>query len=247
MNRIVLFLAAVGICCTLVVSNASAQSLIDNEFYKKAKDLRVQSERAFQDGDYDRAATLAAQAKDLLAKSDAYVAKMTQFYRASGWLSRAAERIAYAKSIKADVNYKEAYNRALTAQRKAKEALKAEQYERSTGLSKDAVAALEKIGAVRAAKAAVSKPSTGLPKKYTVRLKPSRRDCLWRIAGYPFVFNDPHKWRVLYKANKSVLRDPSNPDLIFPGQVLTIPSLYGEKREGAYNPQRKYTPVKKHR
>src|SRR5271157_1299064 len=84
-----------------IASVLSAQSLLDNEFYNKAKDLTAQSEQALADGDYDTSTDLAAQAKDLLAKSDAYVAKMLAFYTANGWLSRAKDRIDYAKSIQA--------------------------------------------------------------------------------------------------------------------------------------------------
>lgn len=40
---------------------------------------------------------------------------------------------------------------------------------------------------------------------------------------------DPY-WRTLVEANRSVLRDPGNPDLLFPGQVITVPPPPG--REG---------------
>jgi nucleoid-associated protein YgaU len=49
------------------------------------------------------------------------------------------------------------------------------------------------------------------PKYYTVRLIPARRDCLWRIAEYPFVYNNPYKWTVLYEANKKTFRTPIIP------------------------------------
>ena len=71
----------------------------------------------------------------------------------------------------------------------------------------------------------------------------ARRDCFWRIAGYPFVYNDPWKWKTLYEANKSILEDPNNADLIQPGQVFTIPSLQGEERDGEYDPEKSYTPL----
>ena len=58
---------------------------------------------------------------------------------------------------------------------------------------------------------------------YTVRLIPERRDCLWRIAEYKFIYGDPWKWPVIYKANKEEIG--SNPHLIFPGQVFDIPAL----------------------
>ncbi|MCE5256412.1 MAG: hypothetical protein LLF89_06135 [Spirochaetaceae bacterium] len=84
-----------------------------------------------------------------------------------------------------------------------------------------------------------------LPATYTVRLIPGRRDCLWRIAEYSFVYNNPLKWSVLYNANKATFRDPSNPDLIFPGQILDIPSISGETREGAWDSNKTYQPLSK--
>ena len=229
-------LVAVSIALFFGISTLSAQSLLDNEFYNKAKALVAQSEQALQAGDYDTAASLAAEAKDNLQKSDDYVATMLMFYRANGWLSQARDRIAYAKSIKADTNYKDAYNTAVTAAGGAKDALDAKDYEKSIGLSKTALAALEKVGPVTAK--TPSEPS--FPQYYTVKLVTSKRDCFWRIAGFPFVYNDPWKWRLLYDANKSLLGKPDNPNLIEPGQRFVIPSASGEKREGDYDPGVKY-------
>jgi nucleoid-associated protein YgaU len=245
MKRSMMFL---GVLVTLLVAVAAvvpAQSLLDNEFYRKAKTLQAQSEQAFQDGDYDQAASLAQQAKENLAKSDEYVTRMTLYYTANGWLARANDRLTFAKSIKADVNYKEAYDKAASDIAYAKAAFDAGQYEDSTQLSKDALAALEGIQRVTEAPAPEPEPQAGttLPLTYTVRLIPSLRDCLWRIAGYPFVYNNPWRWKDLYAANKSILKDPNNPNLIYPGQVLTIPSIKGETREGAYDPEQTYEPL----
>lgn len=55
---------------------------------------------------------------------------------------------------------------------------------------------------------------------YTVRLIPERRDCLWRIAEYSEIYNDPFQWPKIYSANKDQIKDP---DLIYPGQVFQIP------------------------
>ena len=62
-------------------------------------------------------------------------------------------------------------------------------------------------------------------KNYTVQLIPDRRDCLWRIAEYKHIYNDPFKWTRIYKANKGQIQ---NPDLIYPGQVFEIPPAEGE-------------------
>jgi nucleoid-associated protein YgaU len=77
---------------------------------------------------------------------------------------------------------------------------------------------------------------TALPKYYVVRLIPEARDCFWRIAEYPFIYGDSSLGGIIYRANKEKLKDPENPDLIFPGQVFLIPSINGEVRIGVFNP-----------
>jgi len=244
MKKSILIAASVALLLGISAVGLSAQSLLDNEFYNQAKDDLAKGDQAMQAGDYDLAASLAAQAEENLAKSDEYVATSLMFYRANGWLGQANDRIAYAKSIKADMNFKDAYDTAVTAAGGAKDALDAKDYDKSIGLSKDALAALVNIAPV-VAKAPPPPPPpaaepTPLPQYYTVQLVISKRDCFWRIAGFPFVYNDPWKWRLLYDANKSLLGKPGNPNLIAPGQRFVIPSASGEKREGDYDPEVKY-------
>lgn len=81
---------------------------------------------------------------------------------------------------------------------------------------------------------------TTLPQYYIVVRRVPLTDALWRIAGYSFIYNNPIYWDRLYQANRNILRDPENPNLILPGQRLTIPSLRGEVRQGVYDPQRQY-------
>jgi len=238
MKKTIVMAASIAILLGISAVALSAQSLLDNDFYKQAKDQVAKSEQAMQEGAYDTAASLAAQAKANFAKSDEYVATTLMFYRANGWLSQANDRIAYAKSIKADTNYRDAYNTAVTAARGAKVALDAKDYQESIGLSKSAIAALANIAPVVAKEPPTAEPT--LPQYYTVKLVISRRDCFWRIAGFPFVYNDPWKWRLLYDANKDLLENPSNPDLIEPGQRFIIPSASGEVREGDYDPDVSY-------
>jgi hypothetical protein len=247
-TRILVF-AAIALLLGAAAMPLVAQSLLDNEFYHKAQDLLTRAQQALDTGDYDASASLSAQASDYLAKSDEYVATMTQFYRANGYLSIAKDRVAYAKSIDADTNYKAAYQTAVTAVAGAKTALDGKDYPKSIDLSKSAIAALANIAPV--AKAPPKTPPTApqpaaepsLPQYYTVRLILPRRDCFWRIAAYPFVYNNPWKWRLLYEANKDLLENPKNPDLIEPGMRFVIPSLGSETREGDYDPQVDYPPL----
>lgn len=81
---------------------------------------------------------------------------------------------------------------------------------------------------------------TVLPQYYTVVRRVPLTDALWRIAGYSYIYNNPIQWYRIYEANRNILRDPDNPDLILPGQRLTIPSLNGEQRSGQYDPQSDY-------
>jgi len=88
------------------------------------------------------------------------------------------------------------------------------------------------------------KPIT-YPASYKVRPWAETRDCFWNIAGYPWVYNDPTKWPVLYEANKTKLKRPNDPNLLNIGIVLTIPSLRGEIREGIWEKGRSYSPLAK--
>ncbi|WP_295154225.1 hypothetical protein [uncultured Brachyspira sp.] len=81
---------------------------------------------------------------------------------------------------------------------------------------------------------------TVLPMYYTVVQRTPLTDALWRIAGYSFIYNNSIQWYRLYQANRNILRDPNNPDLILPGQILTIPSMNGEERAGTYDPNMEY-------
>ena len=45
-------------------------------------------------------------------------------------------------------------------------------------------------------------------------------DTLWRIAGRVDVYGNGAEWRRIYESNRGAVRDP---DLIFPGQELSIP------------------------
>jgi len=55
---------------------------------------------------------------------------------------------------------------------------------------------------------------------YTVRLIPERRESLWRIAEYDFIYGNPWLWPKIWHRNRKLIQDP---DLIFPGWQLYIP------------------------
>ncbi|MGX9365443.1 LysM peptidoglycan-binding domain-containing protein [Desulfoplanes sp. PS50] len=55
-----------------------------------------------------------------------------------------------------------------------------------------------------------------LPTQYQV----AKGDCLWWIAEFRQIYNDPFMWPLIYKANRDKI---NNPDLIYPDQVFSIP------------------------
>mgnify|MGYP001818358611 CR=1 FL=1 len=57
--------------------------------------------------------------------------------------------------------------------------------------------------------------ATGTDDSYTV----VRGDNLWNISGQSSIYGDPYQWPLIYKANRSQIKDP---DLIFPGQTFDI-------------------------
>ncbi|MGB5278242.1 MAG: LysM peptidoglycan-binding domain-containing protein [Gammaproteobacteria bacterium] len=46
-----------------------------------------------------------------------------------------------------------------------------------------------------------------------------RGDSLWNISGKSSIYGDSYQWPLIYKANRSQIKDP---DLIFPGQTFDI-------------------------
>lgn len=224
---------------TVCIGAVQAQNLLDNESYKKAVQLRDQAHQAFSSGQYDQAAKLSQQA-EVYAKQAVQVAQQLALgYRATNLLNIAKARVTYGESIKAPSRYPAEWKTAQEQLPVAQKDYDAKAFTESMTASRAVIDALKNIQPEVAAAAPVAQPQPAqhvLPAYYTVRLIPNHRDCFWQIAGYPFVYGNPLKWPILYQANKKVLQDPNNPNLIQPGMVFTIPSINGEKREGTYKP-----------
>lgn len=153
--------AVLVICLILLAAGLFAQSLEDNEYYKKSVEFANMSQAAMDAADYDAAAEYAVESQRYAALSRQYI--------------------------------------------------------------EDALAAARGRPA----------PSQGaLVAEYEVKLNPARRDCLWRIAGYEFIYGNSREWRRLYEFNKNTFRNPDNPNLIYPGQILKVPPISGETRQG---------------
>ncbi|MFH1050052.1 MAG: hypothetical protein V1779_03865 [bacterium] len=73
-------------------------------------------------------------------------------------------------------------------------------------------------------------------REYIVKSWFENRDCLWNIAGNVEIYGDPLQWPKVWQANASIIR---NPDIIHPGQVLTLPPA-GPKTDDEIKAERKY-------
>ena len=58
------------------------------------------------------------------------------------------------------------------------------------------------------------------PRPYPTEHVVIKGEALWWIAEYKQIYDDPFQWPVIYKANRSQIKDP---DLIFPDQRFVIP------------------------
>jgi hypothetical protein len=214
--------------------------------YNSASAAMTASEKAYEVERYAPATTLAKEVLSTLsADFEARVAveraakenqaKIAQNQKdAEAALGQAKDRYDWATSKNAKNNYPDLYKQGGEALADANTAYNAADYVRAKNLANQAYWTLMQIDEF-----------APLPATYKVRLIPERRDCLWRIAEYPFVYNNPYKWPVLYEANKKTFKDPSNPNLIFPGQILKIPSIKGEVRQGEWDAKKTYQPLAK--
>lgn len=75
---------------------------------------------------------------------------------------------------------------------------------------------VQEVGQVKIQSTATKRPDTRpRPKTYTVKAG----DSLWKIAQR--IYGNGNQWTKIYEANRDKIK---NPDLIYPGQKLTIPA-----------------------
>lgn len=125
------------------VAMAGAQDLLrTNPNYLKARDLQVQADQALGRGEYDKSVQLSEESQKLLAQAESETTIRIQQLRANSWKNQAAERIRYAKGIKADVTYPEPWAKANALYDSAQKSYDAGDYEASITSSKAVIAAL---------------------------------------------------------------------------------------------------------
>lgn len=225
---------------------ALAASYGDNQYQKLAEAYTVRAQDAFDSGEYDLAVEYTIKAEENAELSRQYVEMMLLRSEADTQIRVARNRLVWARSIKADENFPEMYNESMSLVEQAQVAFSGEKYEEAKKLalqSMDALAGLQEMDdeRKRLEEEALAKARKGVyPEYYIIHDWNKTKDCFWNIAAKPFVYNDPHKWEVLYEANRGVLDNASNPDIIQPEIKIRIPSLAGEVREGTYDPEQEY-------
>jgi nucleoid-associated protein YgaU len=234
-----------------VFSQDVPASLRNNRYYMESLRLTDLAQESYEFGDYDESSRYAEEALRYAQLSDEYVALQLKIKEADDAIAAAKSRIDWAVQTGAARANPDEYGAAEQAYGEAVAYREEEAWDDAIAAAGRVVDALAYLGGSPPVAAKPPAPATtpaaetpALPAQYTVRPWAVSRDCFWNIAGRPWAYGDPYKWRLLYNANKAKLPDPNNPDLIEPGMVLDIPSSQGEGREGAWDADKTYPPVK---
>jgi nucleoid-associated protein YgaU len=216
------------------------ESFRNNNYYRESLRLANLARLAYAEGDYDASAAYSEEAIRYASLSDEYVQMRLKMWETDKAINAAAKRLDYASSINAASRYPAEYREAQAAYAEARSFRAAENWD-------EAIEAAHRVFAILAiidgGAWTIAGGQTQLPAQYTVRAWGTFKDCLWNIAGRPWVYNDPFKWKILYEANKDKMPESDNPDLINLGMVLDIPCIKGELRQGMWEPGRSYAPL----
>ncbi|MCL2007722.1 MAG: LysM peptidoglycan-binding domain-containing protein [Treponema sp.] len=213
-------------------------SLRENRFFQESLRLSNMARLAFAEGEYQASRQYSEEAIRYAELSDEYVRMRLRMMETDRAITTAGRRLDFAASINAHIRYPSEYSRAQAAFNEAR-AFRAQE------LWDDAIDAANRVLALLAYIDVGERLAAGinvspLPAQYVVRTWEDYQDCLYNIAGRPWVYNDTEEWRRLFNANRDIMPDPNNPDLIHPGMVLNIPPIRGEVREGIWDTESLY-------
>lgn len=218
---------------TVAVCAVFTESYSNNEYQRESLKYSKMAEEAFDVGDYELSIEHSKKAEYYATKSYNYIQLILARVEAENEMNRARSRYTWAKDNGAEKKSPESFAIATEALNAGNLAFDNEEYDVATACAKEV---LDALGVVTGDESEF----LTLPSQYTIRTFRGEKDCLWNIAKNPAVYNDPFKWKILYKANKDKLPDPDNPDWVEPGIVLDIPSIAGETRSGMYDPSGVY-------
>ena len=231
MKKILICIAV--LFCLVSVSSLAALSYDNNEFQQKSRAYTELAAKAYDEGNYDAATDYARKAEENAALSVAFIQKMIARADSQDLLYKAHTRLTWATEKKAAKFFPGPFETATALVATGDEFFASEDYASAGDSAQKALDALSAVTDV-----------TPLPAYYKVQKWLTTKDCLWNIAANPAIYGNPFLWEKLYNANKANLTQPKNPDLLMPGDIITIPSIKGEYREGTYDPSIKYDSFK---
>ncbi len=132
----------------LVPVVAFAASYGDNQYQKLAEAYAVRAQNAFDSGEYDLAVEYTIKAEENAELSRQYIEMMLLRADADTQIRVARNRLVWARSIKADENFPDIYERSVGFVEQAQAAFSAERYEDAKSLalqSMDALAGLQEM------------------------------------------------------------------------------------------------------
>jgi hypothetical protein len=238
----------------------------NNRYFLESKRFTALAQETFDYGDYDASTEYAVEALRYARLSDEYILLQLKIRETENAITAAWNRFNWAKSVGAAARYPAEFGRAENFYNAALSFRNTEEWDEAIEAARQVISALAGVTAppkeTPPAQIAppppppppqiaapplpppAPDPPPALPSQYTVRPWAVSRDCLWNIAGRPWAYGDPTKWRLLYDANRTKLPEPNNPNLIHPGMVLDIPRIQGETRQGMWDANRSYTPLR---
>ena len=222
------------VLAVFMAASTFALSYKNNTYQKLADEYAKKAQVALDAGEYEDAVEYSRLAEENAELSKAYIEMMVARKAAEDSITMAKNKIAWADGINAAEAYPMAYSAAKENLENAERAFAREDWDKAAEYAKLSLASLDGVG-----------DKSILPEYYIVRDWEDSGDCFWNIAGRPYSYNDPWQWKELYNANKDLLEDPKNPNVIEPGITLKIPSIKGEVRSGTYDPKKEYQTFKK--
>jgi nucleoid-associated protein YgaU len=196
-------------------------SLLNNQFLTENIRLIALAEENFTEGRFDEAVNYAREAIRFAGLSDEFISLQLRIKQANDAIAEAQSTLDRAERIGAARRYADELNEAKTAFAEALEYRSQEEWDNAMESAKRVMEIL-----------AILPERPILAAQYLVRTWVLTRDCLWNIAAMPEIYDDPTMWPHIWEANRHILRQPNNPNLIHPGMLLTIPSIRGETRFG---------------
>jgi hypothetical protein len=197
------------------------EGLLNNKHMHENLKLIGLAEHAYAEAKYDDAIKYAQEAMKNAGLSDEYAALQKKKKEAHDAIAAAQARLDQIKKLNAHLKHAEDYEKAEKAFAQAHDFRSKEEWDKAIEAALAVVAHLSHISSAPV-----------LAAQYRVKTWEGEKDCLWNIAGRKEIYGDPHRWRVIYNANRHKLPSPGNPHVVEPGTLLDIPSIAGEYRAG---------------